>query len=276
MKPAPFTYARPATVEEAIGELVRHDGAARVLAGGQSLVPMLHMRLMQPTTLVDINRIAGLDRIEADGDVVRIGSMTRYAMLEASALVAQRLPLLQEIVRHIGDRQVRNRGTIGGSLAQSDPVGEIPLACLALEATVVVRGPGGSRRVPTRELLLGPYTTALEPDEMIIEIEFPAPPATFRFMELGRRHNDFAVIAIAVVGTISEDSWHRLRVAIAGGDDHPLLVNLEDGPLDRHGIERAVATCLDAIDPLSDIRASDDYRAHLIGVHVRRLLEDMA
>lgn len=276
MKSASFAYARPATVEQVVSELARHDGLARVLAGGQSLVPMMHMRLVQPAILLDVNRIAGLDHIEVDGDVMRIGALTRYSTVEASALVAEHLPLLREVVRHIGDRQVRNRGTLGGSLAQADPVGEIPLACLVLDATVVTRSARATCRMPIREFVLGPYTTALEPDELIVEIEFPLTPTSFRFMELGRRHNDFAVIAVAVLGSATDGRWHDLRVAIAGGDDHPLLVEVGDAVLDQAGIERSVSMCLAAIDPLSDVRASAEYRTHLIGVHVRRLLEDMA
>jgi len=229
-----------------------------VLAGGQSLVPMLHMRLMRPSTLVDINGLAELDRIEADGGDVVVGALTRYTALERSPLVESRLPLLQAVVRRIGDRQVRNRGTLGGSLAQADPVGEGPLACLALGATVVARSAAGTREIPMTDFVLGPYTTALEPDELLVEIRFPPAPREFRFFELGRRHNDFAVIALAVAGS---------RVAIAGGDDHPLLVDIGDAPVDE-----AVRMCLEAIDPLDDVRASAEYRRHLIAVHLERLL----
>ena len=251
MKPARFAYARPETVDDAVGLLAEHEGGARVLAGGQSLVPMLHMRLMQPSAVVDINRLVELDHIEPDGDDVVIGALTRYSTLERSDLVADRLPLVRDVVRYVGDRQIRNRGTIGGALAQADPVGEIPLACLALDATVVARGTGGTRDIPIADFVLGPYTTALEPGELLVEVRIPRQPGPHRFFELGRRHNDFAVIAIAVVGT---------RIAIAGGDDRPILV------------EGSVEDVLGVIDPPDDVRASAEYRRHLIGVHLERLL----
>lgn len=276
MKPAPFGYVRPLTVEDAVAAIAGYDGTARVLAGGQSLVPMLHMRLMQPAALVDINRLMELDRIEPDGDGVAIGALTRYSTIERSPLVQERLPLLQAVVRRIGDRQVRNRGTIGGSLAQADPVGEMPLACLALGATVVARSVSGTREIPMEDFVLGAYTTALEPEELLVEVRFPRAPDAFRFVEVGRRHNDFAVVALVVVGERGGAGWRSLRIAIGGGDDHPLLVQLGDVFLDDTGIEAVVTAALATTDPLSDIRASEDYRRHLLAVHLRRLLVDMA
>jgi aerobic carbon-monoxide dehydrogenase medium subunit len=275
MKPAPFAYWRPATVEEAVAALVAHDGDARLLAGGQSLAPMLAMRLVQPSAVVDINRIAGLDRIEVDGDAVVIGALARYSALERSDIVAARLPLLQAVIGHVGDRQIRNRGTIGGSLAQADPVGEVPLACLVLGATVAARGPEGTRAIAMADFVLGPYTTALEPEELLVEVRFPASPPAFRFVEVTRRHNDFAVVALAVVGSYERDAWRDLRLGIAGGDDQPLVVALEDSDLDDDAVESAVAACLASVDPPDDVRASGEYRRHLIGVHARRMLKDL-
>jgi carbon-monoxide dehydrogenase medium subunit len=275
MKPAAFAYTRPATVEEALASLAEHEGAARVLAGGQSLAPMLHMRLLQPSAVVDINRIAELDRIERVGDGVVVGALTRYSTLERSQVVEKRLPLLQTVIGYVGDRQVRNRGTIGGSLAQADPVGEIPLACLVLDATVVAQSAAGTREIAMFDFVLGPYTTALEPEELLVEVRFPASPSAFRFVEVCRRHNDFAVIALAVVGSRDGDAWHHLRVGIAGGDDQPLVVLLDDSALDEDALESAVAACIDAVDPPDDVRASSEYRRHLIGVHVARMLTDL-
>jgi len=275
MKPAPFSYARPATVEEAVAALAAHDGEARLLAGGQSLAPMLAMRLVQPSAVVDINRIADLDRIEVDGDAVVVGALARYSALERSEIVASRLPLLRAVIGHVGDRQIRNRGTIGGSLAQADPVGEVPLACLVLGASVVARGPQGTREIAMADFVLGPYTTELEPDELLVEVRFPPPPPAFRFVEVTRRHNDFAVVALALVGSCEGDAWRDLRLGVAGGDDQPLVVALEDSPLDDDAVESAVAACLAAVDPPDDVRASAEYRRHLIGVHVRRMLKDL-
>jgi carbon-monoxide dehydrogenase medium subunit len=255
--------------------LAAYEGTARVLAGGQSLVPMLHMRLMQPSAVIDINRIAELDRIEVRGRGLAIGALARHSAIEASPLVSERLPLLQDVVRYVGDRQIRNRGTIGGSLAQADPVGELPLACLALGATVVARSASGTREIPIGEFVLGPYTTALEPEELLVEILFPESPASCRFFELGRRHNDFAVLAIAVSGTRNGKGWRDLKVALAGAADGPRLVTLGDSELDDHAVDVAVRACLHEIDPPSDVRASADYRRHLVSVHVARLLREL-
>jgi carbon-monoxide dehydrogenase medium subunit len=275
VKPAAFDYLRPDTVESAVAALAEHDGA-RVLAGGQSLVPMLHMRLMQPTAVIDINRIPGLDGIAVNGDGIAIGALARYSAIESSPLVAERLPLLQNVVRHVGDRQVRNRGTIGGSLAQADPVGEMVLACLALEATVVARSSAGTREIPMDDFVLGPYTTALEPEELLVEVRFPESPAACSFFELGRRHNDFALLAVAVAGSRGDDGiWTGLRVALAGADDHVVLIRLPDSALGDTDVDAAVQACLDVVDPPSDVRASAEYRRHLIAVHVGRRLESL-
>lgn len=272
MKPAPFDYLRPNTVEGAVAALAEHDRDASVLAGGQSLVPMLHMRLIRPSAVVDINGLTELDGIEVRRNGVAIGALTRYSTIETSPLVAERLPLLQTVVRHVGDRQIRNRGTIGGGLAQADPVGEIPLACLALDATVVLRSAGGEREVRVEDFLLGPYTTAREPNELLVEVRFPESPDACAFVEICRRHNDFAVLAVAAVGN---RGWTDIRVAVAGAEYRPLLVCLDDSPLDDAAIEVAVARCLEAADPPDDVRASAEYRTHLLGVHVARVLRKL-
>jgi carbon-monoxide dehydrogenase medium subunit len=275
VKPAPFAYLRPDTVEGAVAALAEHEGDVAVLAGGQSLVPMLHMRLMRPGTVIDINRIAELDRIEVSGDGIVIGALTRYSAIEDSALVSERLPLLQNVVRYVGDRQIRNRGTIGGALAQADPVGEMPLACLALDATVVLRSAAGTRELPVDEFLLGPYTTAREPNELLVEVRFPESPGACTFFELGRRHNDFAVLAIAAAGDRDGGTWRRLRLVLAGAEYRATRVELDDSALDDAAVEAAVAKCLEAIDPPDDVRASAEYRTHLVGVHVARVLKDL-
>ena len=162
MKPPVFEYIVAESPADAVAALQRYDGNARVLAGGQSLVPLLNMRLMRPAAVIDINRISGLDAITEEGDVVRIGALARYSTLERSPLVQRRLPLLAEAVTFVGDRQVRNRGTLGGSLAQADPTGEMPVVALALDARISVIGPGGARQIPAGEFFVGPYSTALD------------------------------------------------------------------------------------------------------------------
>src|ERR1700755_2103797 len=211
VKPAPFEYRRAESLEEAVTLLADYEGLARVLAGGQSLVPMLSMRLMRPALIIDINRIPGLDRIAAARAATRIAALVRYSSLDRSPLIGERLPLVMSATRRIGDRQVRNRGTLGGSLSQADPTGEMPLACLALDATVVASSVRGRREIPIDEFLFSSYATTLEPEEMITEIRFPMASDRFAFFERSRKHNDFAVINVAVVGRRGDDGrWSDL------------------------------------------------------------------
>jgi carbon-monoxide dehydrogenase medium subunit len=274
VKPAPFAYVRPETVDEALEALATGDAFA--LAGGQSLVPMLHMRLLRPATVVDINRLDELARITVGAAGVTIGALTRYSELEDSPLVSERLPLLQAVVSHIGDRQVRNRGTIGGSLAQADPVGELPLACLALGARVVLRNGSAERELTMDEFVLGPYTTAREPDELLVEVRFPEAPGACAFAEIGRRHNDFAVIAVAAVGDpASNGEWQNVRVAVAGADYQPRLFELGSSTLSDDALDAFADRCAAAADPPDDTRASAEYRSHLVRVHVGRVLRKL-
>jgi carbon-monoxide dehydrogenase medium subunit len=281
MKSAPFRYVRPDSVQEALRVLDEHAGGARVLAGGQSLVPMLQMRLMQLDALVDINRLEGLDEVRAAGAETVFGPLVRYATIEKLPLVSERLPLLQCVTAFVGDPQVRNRGTIGGSLAQADPTGEIPLACLALDATVVAASVSGTREIPIDEFLVSSYTTGLEPEEMITEIRFPLAPHHFAFLERNRKHNDFAVINVAVVGRRNNGGgWSDLRIALGGVSDRAVLAQesaalLEGTTLEDDAIAEAARLALDVIDPPSDVRGSAEYRRHLVPVYVRRALRKL-
>lgn len=198
MKPAPFDYAAPATVSEALALL---DEDSRPLAGGQSLVPMLNFRLARPARLVDLERTAGLDRLGVDSDVLRIGAMARQAAVERSPLVTERWPLLRQALRLVGHPQIRSRGTVGGSVAHADPKAELPVALTALDARFHVRSTTRARTLAAGELFRGPLMTALEPDELLVEIEVPAPPPGARtaFVEHARTHGDFAVAGAAVV-----------------------------------------------------------------------------
>jgi carbon-monoxide dehydrogenase medium subunit len=282
VKPAPFTYVRPASVADAVRRLSESAGSARVLAGGQSLVPMLHMRLMRPEVLVDINSLAGeLGGIEPRGSETVIGALVRYTELETSPVVAERLPLLPRVVRHVGDRQVRNRGTIGGALVQADPTGEIPLACLALGAQVVARSTAGERTIPIEDFFEGSYASALEPEEMLVSVRLPLSPQHCAFFERGRKHNDFAVLSMAVLGSRDPDGrWRSVRIALGGVNDRPVLAGvaaerLEGRSWDETVIEEAVELALDVVDPPDDVRASAEYRRHLVPVHLRRLLREL-
>ncbi|MBB3087055.1 FAD binding domain-containing protein [Geodermatophilus sabuli] len=281
MKAAAFAYHRPTTVAEAVARLGEYDGTARVLAGGQSLVPMLNMRLWRPAALIDINEVDDLDDVRVDGERTVLGALVRYATLERSELVAERLPLLTRIVRHIGDRQVRNRGTVGGALVQGDPTGELPLAALVLGAVVTATGPRGTRRIPVSELYVGSYATALELNELVTEVEFPRSPRHAAFAELCRKHNDFAVVSVVATGDRDPDGrWRDVRVALGGVADTPVLAPtaaaaVEGSTLDDAAVDDAAAAVLEVVDPPSDVRASAEYRRHLVPAYVRRVLTEL-
>jgi len=278
MKSAPFSYIRPSSVDDVLRTLDEHAGAARILAGGQSLAPMLQMRLMELGAVIDISRLPGLDEVRAEGAETIFGPLVRYAKIETVPLVSERLPLLKRVVRYIGDPQIRNRGTIGGSLAQADPTGEIPVACLALDATIVASSVSGQRRIAINDFLVGSYTTALEPEEMITEIRFGVAPDRFAFLERCRKHNDFAVINIAAVGRRAADgTWSDLRIALGGVEDRAVLAadaaRLLDGTLlEDDAIAEAGRSALNDVDPPDDVRASAEYRRHLVPIYVRRAL----
>ena len=282
MKAAPFEYLRPETVEEALALLDEHGGMARVLAGGQSLVPMLHMRLMKPMAVVDINGLGDeLGRVDALGAEVVLGSLVRYREIETSPVIAERLPLLGHVVHFIGDRQVRNRGTIGGSLAQSDPTGEMPLACLALGARGIARSVRGEREIAIEEFFDGSYANVLEPDELITAVRFPQSPGHCSFFERGRKHNDFATVSVVAAGTPGPDgTWSSVRIAMGGVNDQPVLADaagkrLEGCAWDDEALVEAAHLALDDVDAPDDVRASAEYREHLVPVHVRRVLYDL-
>ena len=281
VKPGPLGYHRATSVPHAVQLLSGYEGTARVLAGGQSLVPMLNMRLIQPDALIDVNQLADLAEVRTAGDTTLLGALVRYTTIEQSPLIAARLGLLAKMVRHVGDRQVRNRGTIGGSLAQGDPTGEMPLACLVLGASVRVTGPAGPRELPVADLYLGSYATVLDPSEVLTEVVFPRAPAHFTFAEQCRRHNDFAVVSVAAVGNRGPDgTWAGIRVALGGVADQPVLAAAagaiaSGSRLTDEVIADAAQAALEVADPPSDVRASADYRRHLIPIYVRRVLTEL-
>src|SRR5688572_13521015 len=200
MKPAPFRYARPRTVADTVRALADAGGEGKILAGGQSLVPMLNMRLARPSIVIDLNGVPGLDVIapSAAGGL-RIGALARHADLASSPLVRERAPLLAEAARHIGHVAIRNRGTLGGSLAHADPAAELPAAVVALDASVIAVGRGGTRMIPAADFFVGLLTTALEAEEIITEIHVPPPRGGWGFAEVARRPGDFALVGIAAV-----------------------------------------------------------------------------
>ena len=283
MKPAPLEYLTALTVEEALAALARFDGNVRLLAGGQSLVPLLSMRLLRPMAVVDINRIPGLNRIVAADGVVRVGALARYSALEASPVIRERVPLLAKAIPFVGDRQIRNRGTLGGALCHADPAGEMALCAVTLGARLRIVGHSGLRELDAEAFFQGPYTTALEPNEMLETVEFPDGAGTEAVVvEHARRHGDFAVVSVAATGLRAPDgSWRWMRIGLGAVADRARYARrasegLAGTRLQPADVTAAAARCLEEAGPTSDVRASAEYRRHLVPILVERALEDLA
>ncbi|HEY6863000.1 MAG TPA: xanthine dehydrogenase family protein subunit M [Burkholderiales bacterium] len=279
MKAPRFAYARPSSVAETLALLAQHKGDARVLAGGQSLVPMLNFRVAAPAVLVDINRVAGLSGIDVAKDRVRIGAMTRHTEIERSPAIARHLPLLAEAIAHVAHPAVRNRGTFGGSCALADPAAELPACALALGGTFVVAGPRGERRVPAAEFFTGLYATALDPRELLVAAEFPlpAPGAVSAFGELARRHGDYALVGVAAHALARGGALHDARVVFFGVGDKPVrAARIERALEGRAADARAIAGALEQLDadlaPRADLHASAPTKRHLAKVLAGRVL----
>ena len=282
MKPAPFEYFRPRTLDEALSLLAEHGSDAKPLAGGQSLIPAMNFRLATPSVLVDLNRLTELSYVQDGTGELRIGGMTRQRAVERSPLVGQRFPLIAETMPHIAHPAIRNRGTIGGSLAHADPAAELPAVMVALNATFAAAGKAGTRAIRADEFFTGLFSTALEPGELLTEISIP--PAQkrsgFAFHEISRRHGDFALVGVAVA--VRLDAAGRCddaRIALLSVGDRPMLAEqagrLLVGQMPSAGSIRAAAetTAAHDIDPPSDIHASAKYRRQLANVLTRRALE---
>jgi carbon-monoxide dehydrogenase medium subunit len=279
VKPPKFDYHAPGAVDEAIALLERYAGDAKVLAGGQSLVPLLNFRLSRPAALVDLNRIPALAYIEAENGEVRFGAMTRQRTIEFSPVVAERVPLLREATRWVGHLPIRSRGTIGGSLAHADPSAEYPAVLAALDGSVVARGPKGERVVSARDLFQSYLTTSLAPEEILVEVRLPATPpgAGCAFEELARRHGDFALVGIAAVIARDGERCTLARLATSGTGPVPIRLRAAEEILERDGlgeaaIEAAGRRASELVEPDSDIHASADYRRHLTGVLTARAI----
>jgi carbon-monoxide dehydrogenase medium subunit len=282
MKAPRFAYARPASVADALALLAGHEGEARVLAGGQSLAPMLNFRVAAPKVLVDINRIAALSGIAVAKDHVRIGALTRQVELERSADVARHLPLIAQAMPHVAHPAVRNRGTFGGSCALADPAAELPACALALGATFVVAGRKGERRVAAQEFFRGMYATALAPDELLLAAEFPLAGSGYAsaFGELARRHGDYAMVGIAAHGSTQAGKFSDLRVAFFGVGDRPLRAAqferaLEGRPATLKTVAGALGTLDADLDPRADLQASAATKRHLAKVLAGRVFKGM-
>jgi carbon-monoxide dehydrogenase medium subunit len=281
MKAPAFAYAKPPTLAEAYTLLDADGGDAKVLAGGQSLMPALNMRLSAPKLLVDINAIPGLTGIACVGDTLRIGALTRHREIERSTEVARQLPLLAQAMPHVAHVAIRNSGTIGGSLAYADPAAEIPAVAVALDAQILVGSSAGQRRIGARQFFRGLYDTALAVNEIILAVEFPLTPGyVSAFMELARRHGDYAVIGVAAHARPSGQQLDDVRLVFLGGNPSPRLAENAARALigrqrDAESIESAVAALAMDLDPLADLYHRRDTKMHLAGVVLRRALAQL-
>jgi len=282
MKPAPFAYHRPATLDEALALLAEHGGEAKPLAGGQSLIPAMNFRLARPAVLVDLNRVAELGYVRAGRDGLQIGAMTRQRAVERSEAVRSAAPLLAEAMPFIAHPQIRNRGTVGGSLAHADPAAELPAVMLALEARFRARGPQGERWIPAGEFFTGILETALGPDELLLEVVVPKSPARtgYAFAELARRRGDYALVGVAARVTLDRRGrCQAARITLFSVGDGPVLATAAAAMLDgQEPSPEAMRAAADAaaqrdIDPPSDIHASAAYRRRLAAVLTRRALQ---
>ncbi|HWA44158.1 MAG TPA: xanthine dehydrogenase family protein subunit M [Hypericibacter adhaerens] len=282
MKPAPFAYHAPTSLAAAVDLLAQNENA-KILAGGQSLVPMMNFRLAMPDHLIDLNPVTELDRLTVRTDSIEIGAMTRQRRMEFSNELRQACPIIGEALQHVGHRQTRNRGTIGGSLAHADPSAELPTVVLALDGVIEIRGPRGTRSMPMAEFALGFMTTALEPDEIMSAVTLPRwqGPHGYAFVEFARRLGDFAVAAAAVMMALDvKGTVTRVAVALAGvGPVQSRLTAVEEA-LRGHRIEPALIDSAAALaaegDANEDIHASADYRRHLAQVLTARGLATAA
>jgi carbon-monoxide dehydrogenase medium subunit len=281
MKPPPFEYAAPATLEEAVGLLTEHaEDEPRVLAGGQSLIPLMNFRLAKPGYLVDLRNVAGLSGIRRDGDVLVIGAMTRLAEVERSPEVAVATLLVTEAVGLVAHAPVRNSGTVGGSLAHADPAAELPAVALALDAALVAAGPSGSRVIPAAEFFQGPYDTALNADEILTEIRLPVWPGGHAFTEFSRVHANFAVVAVAALVELDGDGDRIRRAALALAGVAPTPVRaaaaeraLAGAPADAETIRAAADAGAAGLSPAGDLHASPETRRGLARTYLRRGIE---
>jgi carbon-monoxide dehydrogenase medium subunit len=283
MKPAPFEYYVPDSLEQALDLISKHSsGEAKILAGGQSLVPAMNFRVVQPAVLVDINRVSELNYIRADGDVLRIGTMTRERQLEFDPLVSKHTPLLAEAVPFIAHPQIRNRGTIGGSIVQADPAAELPALMLALNARFKARNASIERWINTQDFFAGMFTTALVPDEILVEIELPfiSPRTGWSFMEVAPRAGDYALMGIAVLLTLNDGgNCARANLVYLNAGEGPIeakkAANLLQGEsITDKLIEDAAALASEKeISPFGNIHASADFQRYLAKVLMKRALQ---
>jgi aerobic carbon-monoxide dehydrogenase medium subunit len=280
MPAAPFEYHVPSTLQEAIALLTQYNGEAKILAGGHSLLPIMNLRLAQPKALIDISKIPGLSGIREDNGSIVIGAMTTHYLVESSSLLKQKVPILPETAAVIGDVQVRNRGTIGGSIAHADPAGDLPGTAVALDLQLKAVGPRGERSLRAREFFVDILTTALQPDEILTEIRVPAmaPRTGSAYEKFPNPASRYAIVGAAAVVTLDGDGvCQKASVGLNGVTGTPVAaVGVEQAlvgqRVNAQSIQEASAKAADGLEPLGDIFASATYRAHLARVFTKRAL----
>lgn len=280
MKPVPFDYYRPDSVEDAVRVLGERGDDAKLMAGGQSLMPMLNFRVVKPVLVIDIGTLVELDYVKKrpDGGLA-IGALTRHRVLETSDVVAACFPIIPETMRHVAHLAIRNRGTIGGSLSHADPAAELPMLMRLLDATIVARSIRGERLIPAADFFLAPLTTALREDELVIRVELPALPMNmgWRFEEFARRPGDFALAAVGVLLQIDDNVIRHARVAMMGVGDTPLRRDEAEAILSNQIfsetlVSQAVDAACSTLEPGIDLHGSPAYRRHLASTLMRRAL----
>jgi carbon-monoxide dehydrogenase medium subunit len=283
VKPAAFEYVRVDTVDEAVARLGELGDDAKIIAGGQSLAPMMNFRLARPSALVDITRIPSLRYMYRQGGALRIGALTTHHTVETSRDpgLADGYDVLRRAARWVGHYPIRTRGTFGGSIAHADPSAEWPMLALLLDAEVVAVGPEGERTIPAAELFQGFMMTSLDPDELLTEVRFPAPAPHAAISEFARRHGDFAIVAAAVALDMDDGVCRSARVVLGGVADAPVRVAeaeeaLAGATLGDDTLTAAGRAAADAIDPPSDLHGSGDYRRELASVLVKRAVREAA
>jgi carbon-monoxide dehydrogenase medium subunit len=281
MKLPQFEYACPTTLAEAVALLAAGDGEAKALAGGQSLMPMMAFRIAQPALLVDLRKLPGLSEIKISNNGVRLGALVRWRQIEDHAELARAQPLLKAAVAHVAHYQIRNRGTVGGSLAHADPAAELPGIALTCEAEILVVGKAGARTIKAADFFLGALTTALNSDEIITELRLPAWPAQRRwgFQEFARRRGDFAMAGVAAFYDLDKTGKAgNTHIGVIGVGDRPQRLRAVEAVLNGRAIDaatiaKAEAAASAAVDPQDDIHASAAYRRSLVGTLVERVLQ---
>jgi len=275
VKPAAFAYAKARSLEHAIALLGEHKGEAKLLAGGQSLIATLNMRLSAPTLLVDINGIGGIGGIGVRNGTVEIGALTRHVALERSSDIAKHAPLIALAMPHIAHPAIRNRGTLGGSLAYADPAAELPACLVALDGEIDIAGPKGKRSVKAGDFFKGLFETALGPQDVLSAVRFPAAEATTRvgFAELARRHGDYAMVGLAAVAKASGKALSDVRLCYFGVGATPVRARKAEAALAGGSLDDAVSAL--EIDPPDDIQATGAVKKHLAGVLLRRVAKQL-